>query len=301
MVLKRIVLIISLPIFSMGIFGCNVKPKEKRIENNQYILIQDISYGDDYRQRYDIVLPKTKIIEHGLFLGIHGGAWVSGDKKVYRDQIIDYATKYGMVTAALDYRYANYKNIHYEEILSDIASCIASIDAVSRKNGFVLNKMITSGASAGGHLSLLYSYSHQKTSIIRPVAAISYCGPTDLNDPSFYNQKDEKFRKQIREVIEKVSGTNIEDGISEEEKSVLNGASPVKYVTSDTVPTLFGHGTIDDTVPYSNALSLKDLLDQNSIKNDFITFNNSGHGLDNDQTASELMDEKIAEYFELLK
>ena len=44
----------------------------------------------------------------------------------------------------------------------------------------------------------------------------------------------------------------------------------------------------------------KEKLDEYHVKNDLIIFPNSGHGLENDPTASELMNQKIKEYFSYL-
>ena len=298
--MKKYLTLLIFPFLLTSLSSCNAKPKEKIVKNSEYILYQNRSYGDHYRHRYDICFPKQNDKPNGLLFYIHGGGWVAGDKDGFKDTIINTAKEQHFVTAALDYRYADLKEVHYNEIMDDLKNCIQNIKELGRENNLVLKKMITIGGSAGGHLSLLYSYKMKDKSPIAPVAAISYCGPTDLTDPNFYNQSDEKFRGQIRELLEKISGTNLNDGMSEEEKEILLDASPISYVDNNTVPTLIGHGQIDEVVPCSNSVSLKDKLDEFNIKSDFITYPNSGHGLENDPTEASLMEEKVIEYYEYL-
>jgi acetyl esterase/lipase len=300
--MKKIFLsIISLSIFAISsLTGCQNKPKQKTFYDDNYTLYQDISYGSHYRHRYDLCIPKSPSKPNGLLLYIHGGGWAAGDKDAYWHSLANDATSFGVTVAAMDYRYANNKDTHYQEILDDIYNCVSSIKEMGKNHNLDLKHMITSGGSAGGHLSLFYSYRMKDKSPITPTAAISYCGITDFLDPNFYNQEDKEWRSQICRMLENVTGEKLSDGISKKEEETLLDVSPLNYVDSNTVPTLFAHGDIDNVVPYSNATSLKEKLDLYKVKNDFVTFNNSGHGLENDPIASQQMNEKIVEYLAYL-
>lgn len=300
--MKRIIISLSLLAVTAlpCLTGCQVKPKQQVFYDENYTLYKDISYGNHYRHRYDLCIPKENQKQNGLLLHIHGGGWVAGDKDGYWENLSNEATNYGFTIAAMNYRYANDKNVHYQEILDDIYNCLLSIKQIGQDHGLDFKKLITDGGSAGGHLSLLYSYKMKDKSPIKPVAAISYSGITDFLDPNFYNQEDLNMRKNVCNLLEKASGETLKDGISEEEKPTLIDVSPLYHVDEDTVPTLFAHGTLDDVVPLTNATSLKEKLDEYHVKNDLIVFPNSGHGLENDPTASELVNQKVKKYFSYL-
>ena len=42
----------------------------------------------------------------------------------------------------------------------------------------------------------------------------------------------------------------------------LNDASPINYINEFTVPTITAHGVKDSVVPYSNAITLHNILNQ---------------------------------------
>ena len=73
-------------------------------------------------------------------------------------------------------------------------------------------------------------------------------------------------------------------------------ASPIASVNEDTVPTILCHGTVDDIVPYSNALTLYELLLEYGVEAELITFDDSGHGLESDAEASKYSDERFYEF-----
>ena len=54
-----------------------------------------LTYGEHERHTVDLCIPKN-IKKTGLVLYIHGGAWVAGDKDMYRDTIKEISEKFGI-------------------------------------------------------------------------------------------------------------------------------------------------------------------------------------------------------------
>ena len=79
-------------------------------------------------------------------------------------------------------------------------------------------------------------------------------------------------------------------------KDALYAVSPIAYVDESTVPTIICHGMKDNVVPYSNALSIVEKLEQYGVAYDFISYSNSDHGLANDPECAEKADKLIFEY-----
>ncbi len=287
--------------FSLLLTSCEnkKKPSEQVIEYENYTLYQDVSYADEYRNRFDIVFPKEVTSKEGVLVLIHGGAWVAGDKENCRDLMIEYSLKYKISVASIGYEYAS-ERVHYFDLLTDINEALNGIKETASKVDYSLNKVMLMGGSAGAHLSLLYGYKMRTISPLTVKGVISLAGPSNLTDENFFNGEGD-LQNSITSAIEKISGTNLKDGISDDEKSKLLDASPIKYINANTCPTLIAHGEKDDVVPYSNAITLKEKLDSLNIKNDLVSFPTSGHGLDKDEDSKEQLNNLIDQYMQVLK
>ena len=270
------------------------RPKLEITETDEYTCYTNKSYGLNKRHYLDICVPKGVSGDVGVMLYIHGGGWIAGDKDGYLPTLKENA-KRGYITVALNYRYANGRGVTCEDILDDIESALETVKDIAGEHGLNANKVMLLGGSAGAHLSLMYAYTRKDSSPIEPLAAVSYAGPTDLADPNFFITQ---HVDSIEEMISKISGVKLSRRSVDDCREELLSASPIDYVNSETVPTLIFHGTVDDVVPYSNAVALHNLLDSLGVENEFVTFNNSGHGLESDPEASKRAEELVLEYAE---
>lgn len=264
---------------------------DKKISCQTY---NDISYGTHERQKVNLCLPAESSGEVGLIFIIHGGGWQGGDKSIYDDSILDWCQTYGYAAAALNYRFIS-ADIHAEDMLDDIADCLATIKRFAEEKGILITKALFTGSSAGGHLSLLYAYKYAQISAIRPVAVANYSGPTDVTDATYYTWEN---AESYRSLFSMLCGVTItEDNFdSARIQQRMKEVSPVGYVDENTVPTLICHGVKDDIVPYSNATILKRKLDEFGVKNDLITYENSGHSLGQDKKRKKQAYKMIRQY-----
>ena len=248
------------------------------------------SYGADGRQTYDLYIPTEKGSTPGLILYIHGGAWTSGDKSSYQQTIRDVAANYGYAAASINYRFLS-GSVTMADILADVNAAVNAIYDRAKADGYTLNKMITAGMSAGAHLALMYAYHTPADAKIRPVAVCSQCAPTDLADPNFYAE-GMTFQNNYQQVVAAVVGQNVTNEMLAQYAAQY---SPVTYAAS-AVPTVIAHGQKDNVVPYSNAVTLDAALTANGVTHLFITFPNSGHGLDNDADCADRFYRAFVEY-----
>ncbi len=109
-------------------------------------VIEDIAYGDDKRQKYDLALPESP---RALVVIVHGGGWTSGGKGLYRPTIRMLA-ELGYAAASVGYRLAGDASRAFPVGLADVRCAIRAAQA---KVG--LRKTIVLGASAGGHLAAM--------------------------------------------------------------------------------------------------------------------------------------------------
>lgn len=291
---KIVAFFMAIVAFFCNLFGidCQIKPGETL---NSYVY-EDLAYGDHERQKLDLYIPKDNDGEVGLILMIHGGAWVAGDKSGYDDLIREWSDVYGYVTASVNYRYLSYET-SFDDILDDIESALYCIKNKAAEKGVTINKMLLSGHSAGGHLSMLYAYARKDSSPIAPAAVVDYCGPTDLLDPSFYG---ETATDGLKDLFTQIASLAYGEPLTLEQTplayDLLKKASPLYYVDKNTVPTVINHGMKDEIVPYTNALSLEAKFNELGVTHIMNPYPHSGHGLGDDLDSQIKADKYFYEY-----
>lgn len=266
----------------------------------KYAIYEDYSYGTHERNTMDLYIPKNKS-KVGLLLCIHGGAWISGSKEMYSGYLQSLADKYDVACASINYRYID-ENTDINDIMDDIQLAVECIKKLGEENHVKITKLLATGYSAGGHLSLLYCYSRADSSSIKPVAVISDSGPTDLTDENFYYNEELNCnsaigsKEYIAQILSFACGQNFTYETRDTAKDALKKVSPVYYVDSDTVPTVINHGVKDDIVPFSNAYVLFNTLSANNVTCKINIFPNSGHGLDRDWSQKNTQEDLFASF-----
>ncbi len=257
----------------------------------------DMSYGTHERQVVDLFIPEDASEDLGLVLFIHGGAWIGGDKESYEGGMEYGATELGIATASVNYRYIS-DDVDLLDVLDDIDSALAVIKNKGAEVGVNINKVLLTGDSAGGHLSLLYAYARKNTAPVTPVAVISNSGPTDLYDDNFYHNNALGDETVICDLLSKACGQRFTYDTKESAKTALYSVSPIAYVSADCVPTVINHGTADSIVPFSNAQTLDALLTQYGVEHVLNVYDGADHDLGKDDEAKKKADELLFGYID---
>ena len=256
---------------------------------------ENVSYGTHERHTLNLYIPADKE-SVGLVLMIHGGAWIGGDKADYAGEV-ERVLGMGYAVASVNYRYIS-DDVDLIDVTDDIQLAVAKIKELSEKRGVEINKMVLTGVSAGGHLAMLYAYSRDDVSAIKPVAVLNYCGPTDLSDDAYYFDNGLGDGEYVAQVLSWACGYKHTFATREEAREALWNVSPLKYVDENTVPTVINHGMKDNIVPFSNAVSLRDKFDTLGVTYVFNAYPNSGHGLNEDAENTDKSYELYSEYLE---
>ena len=264
----------------------------KHYPDNRIFLNQSYSDRKNERQKYDLVFPKNAEGELGLVLCIHGGGWVAGSKDEYTESLFQVSEDKGIAAACMNYRYVS-ENISFDDVLDDITSALASIKKKGAEYGVNFNKVLLTGISAGGHLSLLYAYTKKDVAPIEPVCVVELCGPSDLENPFFYSVENRVGAsvgvEYFRNIISNGIGFDIDLDNFDTSRDALKKYSPINYVDKNTVPTVLGQGEIDDIVPYQNSLDLDKKLTEYNVEHTFISFPNSNHECEDKESMSKIM------------
>ena len=231
----------------------------------------NISYGNDPMQKYDIFLPaqRAKAITK-VFVLVHGGGWISGDKsdlQTFVDFLKIQFPSYAVVN--INYRLAAVGQSPFpmqiddiEKVISDLKSKVEDYQ-ISNKFGFL-------GISAGAHLSMLYSYAYDEMQEIQMVCSI--VGPTNFTDENYSNSTNPDIIDNF-ELIESITGENFETNMQ-----YYESVSPYHVVDQDAPPTILFYGGQDPLIPTSQGISMHDKLDELGVINDFTLYENEGHG-----------------------
>lgn len=228
----------------------------------------DSPYGSDPKQQMDVYLPAARTqADTPLLIYIHGGAWIDGDKSEFLQIKPTLEQEFpGYAFVSLNYRlfdFATGKN-GIPEQEKDI---IAAIDAIEGQldEWNISDDIILSGASAGGHLALLHALKNNSSDL---KAAIAFFPPTDLTELYKFNNLTALGLSSL------LGGTPATAG------AAYQSSSPVNFVDSRDVPTIFFHGNLDTVVPISQSELLKNALQSAGVRHQFTVVPGQGHGFD---------------------
>ena len=253
------------------------------------MILNNIQYGSDINQRFDIIIPNKKLVHAIVY--IHGGAYMIGNKFQYPQFLRKYVKN--NIVASIDYRLVNEDNkIKMDDIISDINNAFLKIIELADKNNVYIKGFILIGHSAGAQIGLLYGYKNISDKI-KITSCISLSGPTDYTDDlgwssmTAWGQNLEARLQFFSTLGSTLTGYNIEltqvnwtkQKNYSEVKDYLLEISPITYVSKNRLipPTLIVHARSDNQVPYSNAIKLREALENNSISHKLITPTGSGN------------------------
>lgn len=245
-------------------YSCDDKSDSPKVQEEPiaYEALLDVSYGSDAHQVYDIYLPENRTSATKIMIVVHGGGWNAGDKSDinnFKDFIREKHPDLAVVN--MNYRLADENNPPYPMQTDDITAVVNDLKAkqteyqIGTDLGFF-------GISAGGHLSLLWSYVFDVENKVKMVC--SFTGPTDLTAPEYLNSENLVLRDLILQFGEEIE--------------VLENVSPLFKVTSTSPPTLLFYGGADPLIPTSQGVELDAKLTELNVVHEFTLYPNEGHG-----------------------
>ena len=262
------------------------------LPHNRIFLDRYYTEEKSVRQTYDLVMPRSLSGSAGLVLCIHGGGWVEGSKDDYTAQLMQMSGEHGVAAACMNYRYVS-ESVGFDDVLDDVSSALAAIRQTGEAYGMQFDRVLLTGISAGGHISLLYAYTRADTAPVKPVCVVELCGPTDFENGFYYSDENSVNHAVGPEYFRNIISNGIRYAIDPDDLDAARPAqrqySPLQYVDENTVPTVFGHGEQDTIVPYGNAVDLDARLTEYGVEHTFVSFPNSGHGCEDSASMSKLM------------
>ncbi len=230
--------------------------------------LTDVSYVDgssDPYQTLDIQLPEKMSGRVPVLVFIHGGAWVIGDKT---DEELG-----GTLAAALANGYAvvrvNYRlaqNAQWPAQIYDCKAAIRFIRANAEKYNLNPEQIAVLGCSAGGHLVQMMGVTNGNPEF-EDLSMGNAKTSSDVQAVlSMYGISDVSTWDQSMDLVNIIGNgkdpTTMLLGDNYTKEQAL-AASPITYVSSNTVPMFVGHGKNDTLVGCEQSITLAEKLKEN--------------------------------------
>jgi acetyl esterase/lipase len=246
---------------------------------------RDVVYGHagGVDLKLDLAVPMQGDGPFPAVVCIHGGAWQAG-KKEDMEFFARHLADHGYVAATVSYRLAP---AHlWPAQIEDVKCAVRYLRAHAKELNIDPANIFATGASAGGHLSLMLGLMDPKDglegagghaefpSTVRGVA--NFFGPTEFKVWTAAGETDaakpEDKKSQAQQILEAWLGT------SDRSSGVVRQASPITYVRAGNPPILTFQGTTDEIVPASQATLLHEALEQAGVQQKLVLMEGEGHG-----------------------
>ena len=225
---------------------------------NNSLLKLDVWY------QHDVKTPSPTLVY------FHGGGWIFGIKEGSVLEFLPFLEK-GWTVVNVEYRMAS--NSLAPAAVEDTRCALRWIYRNAKQWRFDTSKIVLTGHSAGGHLSLITGMLPEGTGLdnqcygdekLNVAAIINWYGVADVNDLI----KGSNWKNYA--VMWMGSQPNAEE--------IARRVSPLTYVRSGLPPILSIHGDKDGVVPYSHSLRLHEALEKAKVPNQLLTIKDGGHG-----------------------
>ncbi|MFN7918137.1 MAG: alpha/beta hydrolase [Vicinamibacterales bacterium] len=247
---------------------------------NAYQILPNVTYLtangfeaklDVYRRR-DVQAPQPTLVFY------HGGGWIGGTKEASFMSVMPWL-EMGWNVVNVEYRMAR---VSLAPAAVEDAQCALKF-VVNRAKDYNIDtsKIVLSGESAGGHLSLTTGmipasvgftslcagggFTGNDTALPKVAAIINWYGITDVNAMLTGGPDARAYAVQWL-------------GSAPNRDAIAKSVSPLTYVRADLPPILSIQGDADPIVPYSQNTRLLDALKKAGAKAELFTIPGGGHG-----------------------
>jgi acetyl esterase/lipase len=279
------VLSIVIMLFAVPCFGQGQAPASEPWTDyvaGDYNIIPDITYAiaNNSELKLDLYVPRARTVPVPILVFYHGGGWVEGKKEQNVLQFLPYLSL-GWAVANVEYRLGRVSPA--PAAVEDCRCALRWVWQHAREFNLDTSKIVLTGGSAGGHLSLITGMLPWKNPFDRQC-------PTE-NSNRWKDGTEPQMRVAaivnwfgITDVAELLDGPDAKHYAIEWFGSVSNREdlarqlSPMTYIRSGLPPIITIHGDRDNIVPYPQAVRLHTALEKAGVPNQLLTIAGAGHG-----------------------
>jgi acetyl esterase/lipase len=234
----------------------------------------DVAYADiSPAQRLDVYVPSGPA-PYPVVVFIHGGAWMSGDKRAeYAAGTIPILLDAGYAVASINYRLSS--EAIFPAQLLDAKAAIRWLRAHADDYGLDPSRFAAAGESAGAHLAALLGTSTDEASLDDPAlgnadvssavqAVVDFYGPVDLAVSEEQLAANPACAGTLRAADEAdPAAAQLLGAPVWEVPQLAAAANPITYLVPgrDVPPFLIAHGDVDCVVPYQGSVALHEAIE----------------------------------------
>jgi acetyl esterase/lipase len=238
--------------FTMWRFPRHVYPLPK--PSRSVRIVRNIDYADDGIRRHRLDIIRSRLDPPSgapVFVYVHGGGWVIGDKREQGFPLLFELARRGWIAVTINYRLS--PRATWPDHIVDCKQAIAWVRQHIQEYGGDPRFVAVSGGSAGGHLAALLALSAHDPSFqpgfedrdTSVAACVPFYGVYDMTAGRGTSRYDEGLLKLLERWVFK---RRLAD-----DPSVFEQASPLYRVHADAPPFLVVHGSNDTLVPVAEA------------------------------------------------
>ncbi|HEV2666902.1 MAG TPA: alpha/beta hydrolase fold domain-containing protein [Blastocatellia bacterium] len=247
-----------------------------------YDILPNVTYSvaNNTELKLDLYLPKNRSVPNPTLMLFHGGGWVDGQKERNVFQLLPYLSL-GWAVINVEYRLA--RNSPAPAAVEDCRCALRWVTYHAKEYGLDASKIVLTGTSAGGHLSLI-------TGMLPAQSIFDRQCPTD-SSTRWREGTEPKTNVAaiinwygITDVAELIDGPNAKHyamewfGSMSNREELARQLSPINYIRAGLPPIITIHGDQDDIVPYNHAVRLHAALDKAGAPNQLVTLRGRKHG-----------------------
>jgi len=239
----------------------------------QYVVSTDITYltVDNYEAKLDVYKRKDVTSPQPTVIYIHGGGWIGGSKKSSMMFLTPWL-EMGLNVVNVEYRLTRVAPA--PAAVEDCLCALRWVGSHAQAYGIDLTRLVVSGESAGGHLSLTTGMIPESAGLDRQCPGVPL--PKVAAIVNFYG---------ITDVADLLDGPNQRNwavswlGSAANREEIAKRVSPLTYVRPGLPPILTIQGDADPTVPYTHSLRLQEALEKAKVPHQLITVPGGKHGM----------------------
>lgn len=270
----------------------------------------DVPYAsEDPRQVLDLWLPNEGEGPFPLIVFVHGGGWVSGNKRENTMPGVFKLPSQGYAVACVEYRLV--PDVRWPEPLEDVRAAIRFLRAHAAEYNLNAENIALMGNSAGGHLACMVAAlagrpimnGRRYGNLDQSDAAqclISVYSPTDMYQLDLcdrttpedqaaatdgHTARGDTGEKGMGKMHNQLMGVSCIDN-----PEIAATASPIKFVNRNFPPAYFLQGVQDHIIPYTQSVAMVRMVNETCGEDHarLKLFPNADHGAEEMKTDEEI-------------
>ena len=240
--------------------------------NNLYQVFPNLTYlvASDHELKLDVYQRRGATSPQRTLIFMHGGFWAAGAKEASLMSLMPWL-EMGWNVVNVEYRLARVALA--PAAVEDCICALGYIAAQAKTYNIDTNRIVLSGESAGGHLSLTTAIIPESAGLDRECAGASL--PKVAAVINWYGITD------VADVVDGPHRANLAArwmGSLPNREEIARRVSPLTYVRPGLPPILTVHGDADQAVPYQQAVRLHEALSKVGVPNQLLTISGGRHG-----------------------